>query len=78
MYWLSTIGPPGGLDTETVPPTTAISALVLGGLWVAFARAAGFTPIVLPWPLIGMITGASALIGVVAATVPALGSRRPG
>jgi putative ABC transport system permease protein len=60
------------LTFAAVAVAAAISGLVLGGLWVAFARAAGFTPIVLPWPLIGMITGASALIGVVASTLPAI------
>jgi hypothetical protein len=49
---------------------------VLGGLWVAFARAAGFTPIVVPWQLVAIITGASALIGVVASTLPVLVSKR--
>ena len=66
------------LTFAAVAASAAISGLVLGGLWVAFARAAGFTPIVLPWPLIAMITGAAALIGVVASTLPALGSRRHG
>ena len=60
------------LTFAAVAVSAAISGLVLGGLWVAFARAAGFTPIVLPWPLIGMITGASALIGVVASTLPVI------
>jgi putative ABC transport system permease protein len=65
------------LTFAAVAISAAISCLVLGGLWVAFARAAGFTPIVLPWPLIGAITGGSALIGVVASTLPALGFKRP-
>jgi putative ABC transport system permease protein len=65
------------LTFVAVVASAAISGLVLGGLWVAFARAAGSTPIVLPWPLIAMITGASALIGVVASTLPVVGSTRP-
>jgi putative ABC transport system permease protein len=64
------------LTFAAVACSAAISGLVLGGLWVAFARAAGFTPIVVPWPLVAIITGASALIGVVASTLPVLGSRR--
>ena len=64
------------LTFAAVAASAAISALVLGGLWVAFARAAGFTPIVVPWVLIAVITGASALIGVVASTLPALGFKR--
>jgi len=63
------------LTFAAVAASAAISGLVLGGLWVAFARAAGFTPIVVPWLLIGAITGASALIGVVASTLPVLGFR---
>jgi putative ABC transport system permease protein len=65
------------LTFAAVAASAAISGLVLGGLWVAFARAAGFTPIVLPWLLIAIITGAAALIGVFASTLPVLGSRRP-
>jgi putative ABC transport system permease protein len=65
------------LTFVAVAASAAISGLVLGGMWVAFARAAGFTPIVLPWPLIAAITSASALIGVVASTLPVLGSTRP-
>ena len=34
------------LTFVAVAASAAISGLVLGGLWVAFARAAGFTPIV--------------------------------
>ena len=64
------------LTFAAVACSAASSGLVLGGLWVAFARAAGFTPIVVPWPLVAIITGASALIGVVASTLPVLGSRR--
>jgi putative ABC transport system permease protein len=64
------------LTFAAVAASAAISALVLGGLWVAFARAAGFTPIVVPWPLVAIITGASALIGVVASTLPVLVSKR--
>ena len=63
------------LTFAAVAASAAISGLVLGGLWVAFARAAGSTPIVVPWLLIGAITGASALIGVVASTLPVLGFR---
>ncbi|HEY5399899.1 MAG TPA: FtsX-like permease family protein [Trebonia sp.] len=65
------------LTFAAVAASAAISGLVLGGLWVALARAAGFTPIVLPWLLIGVIAGASALIGVVASILPALGSTGP-
>ena len=61
------------LTFAAVAVSAAISGLVLGGLWVAFARAAGSTPIVVPWLLIAIITGASALIGVVAAALPVLG-----
>ena len=57
--------------------SAALSGLVLGGLWVAFARAAGSTPIVLPWLLIGAITGASALIGVSASVLPAVTAPGP-
>ena len=64
------------LTCAAVAASAAISGLVLGGLWVAFARAAGFTPIVVPWPLVAIITGASALIGVVASTLPVLVSKR--
>jgi putative ABC transport system permease protein len=64
------------LTFAAVAVAAAISGLVLGGLWVAYARAAGSTPIVLPWPLIAAIIGASALIGVAASTLPVLGSRR--
>ncbi len=64
------------LTFAAVAASAAISGLVLGGLWVAFARAAGFTPIVVPWLLIAIITGASALIGVVASALPVLVSRR--
>jgi putative ABC transport system permease protein len=63
------------LTFAAVAVSAAISGLVLGGLWVAFARAAGSTPIVVPWLLIAVITGASALIGVVASAVPVLGFR---
>jgi putative ABC transport system permease protein len=66
------------LTFAAVAVSAAISGLVLGGLWVAVARAAGFTPIAAPWLLIGIITGAAALIGVVASTLPVLGSTRPG
>ena len=65
------------LTFAAVAASAAIAGLVLGGLWVDFARAAGFTMVVLPWPPIAMITGAAALIGVVASTGPVLGSRRP-
>jgi putative ABC transport system permease protein len=65
------------LTFAAVAVSAAISVLVLGGLWLAFARAAGFTPIALPWLPIGMIAGATALIGVVASTLPALGFKRP-
>jgi putative ABC transport system permease protein len=61
------------LTFAAVAVSAAVSGLVLGGLWVAFARAAGATPIAVPWLLIGVITGASALIGVVASTLPMLG-----
>jgi putative ABC transport system permease protein len=61
------------LTFAAVAASAVISGLVLGGLWVAFARAAGFTPIVLPWLPIGMIAGASALIGVAASALPVLG-----
>ena len=64
------------LTFAAVAASAAISGLVLGGLWVAFARAAGFTPIVVPWLLIAAITGASALIGVLASTLPVLVSKR--
>ena len=64
------------LTCAAVAASAAISGLVLGGLWVAFARAAGFTPIVVPWPLVAIITGASALIGVVASALPVLVSKR--
>jgi putative ABC transport system permease protein len=60
------------LTIAGVAASAAISGLVLGGLWVAFARAAGFTPIVLPWVPIVVVAGASALIGVVASTLPVL------
>jgi putative ABC transport system permease protein len=63
------------LTFAAVAASAAISGLVLGGLWVAFARAAGSTPIVVPSLLIAVITGASALIGVVASTLPVLGFR---
>jgi putative ABC transport system permease protein len=63
------------LTFVAVAVSAAISGLVLGGLWVAFARAAGSTPIAVPWLLIAVITGACALIGVVASAVPALGFR---
>jgi len=62
------------LTIAAVAASAAISGLVLGGLWVAFAQAAGFTPIVLPWPAIGMIAGGGALIGVVASTLPVVTS----
>jgi putative ABC transport system permease protein len=61
------------LTFAAVAASAAISGLVLGGMRVAFARAAGFTPIVVPRLLIGVITGSSALIGVVASTLPVLG-----
>ena len=64
------------LTFVAVAVSAAISGLVLGGLWVASARAAGFTPIVAPWLLIGVITLASALIGVAASTLPVLVSKR--
>jgi putative ABC transport system permease protein len=66
------------LTCAAVAGAAAISGLVLGGLWVGFARAAGFTPIALPWAAIAAIAGAAALIGVAASTGPVLGSRRPG
>ena len=64
------------LTFAAVASSAAISGLVLGGLWVASGRAAGFTPIVVPWRLIGVITLASALIGVAASTLPVLVSKR--
>ena len=63
------------LTFAAVAVSAAISGLVLGGLWVAFARAAGSTPIAVPWLLIAVITGACALIGVVASALPVLGFR---
>jgi putative ABC transport system permease protein len=66
------------LTVAAVAASAVISVLVLGGLWVDFARAAGSTPIVVPWLPIAMISSVSALIGVVASTLPVLGSRRPG
>jgi putative ABC transport system permease protein len=66
------------LTIAAVAASAAISGLVLGGLWVAFAHAAGFTPIAVPWLLIAIITGASALIGVVGSTLPVLGFKEPG
>ena len=63
------------LTFVAVAVSAAISGLVLGGLWVAFARAAGSTPIAVPWLLIAVITGACALIGVVASALPVLGFR---
>jgi hypothetical protein len=62
------------LTIAAVAASAAISGLVLGGLWVAFAQAAGFTPVVLPWSAIGMIAGGGALIGVVGSTLPAVTS----
>jgi putative ABC transport system permease protein len=64
------------LTFVAVAVSAAISGLVLGGLWVAFARAAGSTPIAVPWLLIAVITGACALIGVVASALPVLGRGR--
>jgi putative ABC transport system permease protein len=64
------------LTFAAVAASAVISGLVLGGLWAAFARAAGFTPIVVPWLLVAIITGASALIGVVASALPVLVARR--
>jgi putative ABC transport system permease protein len=64
------------LTFAAVAASAVISGLVLGGLWVASGRAAGFTPIVVPWLLIGGITLASALIGVAASTLPVLVSKR--
>jgi putative ABC transport system permease protein len=66
------------LTVAAVAASAVISVLVLGGLWVDFARAAGSTPVALPWLPIAMISSVSALIGVVASTLPVLGSRRPG
>lgn len=65
------------LTFAAVAASAVTSGLVLGGLWVASGRAAGFTPIVVPWQLIGVITLASALIGVAASTLPALAFRKP-
>ena len=62
------------LTIAAVAASAAISGLVLGGLWVAFAREAGSTPIVVPWLLIGTIAGGGALIAVVASTLPVLAS----
>ena len=54
-----------------IAASSAISALVLAGQSVALAREAGFTPIVVPWMLIGAITAGTTLTGVIASTLPA-------
>jgi putative ABC transport system permease protein len=36
------------LSAAAVAVSAVVAVLVLGGLWVAFARAAGFAPIVVP------------------------------
>jgi len=63
------------LSVAAVITAAVISVLVLGGLWVAFARAAGIVAVVVPWPMIGVIAGGAALIGVVASTMPVLLSK---
>jgi putative ABC transport system permease protein len=60
------------LTFAAVAVAAGVGGLVLGGQWAAFARAAGSTPIVVPWLLIAIITGASALIGVAASALPVL------
>lgn len=62
------------LTIAGIAASAVVSALALAGLWAAVFHAAGFTPIVLPWPSIGAIAGASAIIGAAASTLPVFGS----
>jgi len=50
--------------------SAAVSAVVLGALPVALARAGAATPLILPWPLLAAVAGGAALIGVLSSAIP--------
>ena len=57
--------------------SAVVSGLVLGGVYAALAGGTGSVPIVLPWPLLGMILAGCVAIAVLAATLPAWFQLRP-
>jgi putative ABC transport system permease protein len=50
--------------------SAVVAAVVLGALPAALARAGAATPLVLPWPLLGAVTGGAVVISAATSAVP--------
>jgi putative ABC transport system permease protein len=57
--------------------SAVVSVLFLGGLDAALTSEVGFVPIVLPWPLVGVILAGCVVISVVTSALPAWFQLRP-
>jgi putative ABC transport system permease protein len=60
-----------------IAAAAVVSAVVLGALPVALARAGAATPLVLPWPLIAGVTGGAVLISAATSAIPGWLQFRP-